>query len=189
MTALKAAKAEGASITAQVTGRPVGLILGLATSLTPFSVRASFRALHGLAVEDKLARLRELATRRAILGEKVSSEMLSVLLRLTHAIATRWIRMSLLGDPPDYEPSQEQSIVAIAARTGKTPEEVVYDYLIGGGMRKLFFPVTNYVTSDLEPVRVMITDPDTVPGLSDGGAHCGLISDASVPNFRDYIRK
>ena len=180
----RAARARGAAITAQVAGRPVGLILGLGTSLTPFSVRASFRALDDLPADARLARLRDPATRRAILGEAVSPSLLAVLPPLTQAIATRWDRMYLLGDPPNYEPTQDQCVAVMAAAAGRSPEELAYDYLTGGdGRRKFFFPVTNYVTGDLEPVREMITDPDTVLGLSDGGAHCGLICDASVPSF------
>ena len=184
VAASRAARAEGASITAQVAGRPVGLILGLETSLTPFSVRPAFRALDGLSPTGKLARLRDPETRRAILADVVSDDLLSVLPPLTQAIVTRWDRMYLLGDPPDYEPTADRAVASIAAREGRTPEAVAYDYLVGGdGSRKFLFPVTNYVTGDLEPVRQMITDPDTVLGLSDGGAHCGLICDASVPSF------
>jgi N-acyl-D-amino-acid deacylase len=32
-------------------------------------------------------------------------------------------------------------------------------------------------------MREMLTDPGTLLGLSDGGAHCGAIVDASVPSF------
>ena len=89
-----------------------------------------------------------------------------------------------LGDPPNYEPTADQSVQALATKEGKSPEEFAYDYLTGGdGNRKFLFPVTNYVSGDLEPVREMLADPDTLLGLSDGGAHVGLISDASVPSF------
>ena len=89
-----------------------------------------------------------------------------------------------LGDPPNYEPTADQSVQALAGKEGKSPEEFAYDYLTGGdGNRKFLFPVTNYVSGDLEPVREMLADPDTLLGLSDGGAHVGLISDASVPSF------
>ena len=178
------ARRAGASVTAQVAGRPVGLILGLASSLSPFSIRPGFKALESLPFEQKLARLRDPEVRRAILAEQVSERLLSILPPLTQAIATRWDRMYFLGDPPDYEPTPDKSVAAAAEREGRTPAEVAYDYLVGGDGQRLFlFPVTNYVTGDLEPVREMITDPSTVLGLSDGGAHCGLICDATVPSF------
>lgn len=178
------ARAAGAPVTAQVAGRPVGLILGLASSLSPFSIRAGYKELESLPFAQKLARLRDPEVRRAILAEQVSETLLSVLPPLTQAIATRWDRMYFLGDPPDYEPTPDMSVAAVAEREGRTPAEVAYDYLVGGDGQRLFlFPVTNYVTGDLEPVREMITDPSTVLGLSDGGAHCGLICDATVPSF------
>jgi N-acyl-D-aspartate/D-glutamate deacylase len=43
---------------------------------------------------------------------------------LIQLVATRWDRMYVIGDPPDYEPSAESSIAAIAARTNHTPGEV-----------------------------------------------------------------
>ena len=119
----KAAEKQGASITAQVAGRPVGLVLGLTTSLTPFSVRSTFRELDDLSAEDKLARLRDPEVKRAILGEEVSDRLLKVLPPLTQAIATRWDRMYVLGDPPNYEPTQDQSVAALAERAGKNLAE------------------------------------------------------------------
>jgi N-acyl-D-amino-acid deacylase len=180
----KEAGKSGADITAQIAGRPVGLILGLTTSLTSFSVRSKFKALEGLPIAERLAKLRDPAVKRAILGEEVSARLLDILPPLQREITTRWDRMYPLGDPPNYEPSPDQSVAAIANREGKSPEEWAYDYLVAGdGSSKFLFPVTNYVSGDLEPVREMLTDPKTLLGLSDGGAHCGLICDASVPSF------
>ena len=179
-----AARAKGADITAQVAGRPIGSILGLTTSMTPFSIRPAFAALEKLPFEQLLARLRDPTVRREILDQAPSPELLSKLPQFRQQIATRWDRMYVLGDPPDYEPEADRSIAAIAARDGKRPDEAAYDYLTGGdGKRLLFFPTVNYVTGDHEPVREMLLDSATMLGLSDGGAHCGLISDASVPTF------
>jgi len=57
-----------------------------------------------------------------------------------------------MGDPPDYEPDSEKSVAAIATRTGRTPDEVAYDYIIEEN-QYLYFPVVNYVTGDHEPKR------------------------------------
>ena len=181
---VKRARAAGAPLTAQVAGRMIGLVLGLSTSLTPFSIRPAFRALDGLPPAERLRRLRDPEVRRAILDEPIDAALLGILPPLTQQIAKRWDRMYPLGDPPDYEPTPEKSIAAIAQREGRRPEEVAYDYLTGGdGSRLLIFPATNYVTGDLNPVREMLTDEATLLGLSDGGAHCGVICDASVPSF------
>jgi N-acyl-D-amino-acid deacylase len=184
MNGVHQARANGVPMTAQVAGRPVGLILGLFTSLTPFSIRPTFRELQKLPADERLRRLRDPEMRRTILNEDVSEALLEILPPLTRQIATRWDRTYLLGDPPDYEPPADQSVAALAARTNQTPAEYCYDYLTGeDGTRMLFFPVTNYVTGDHGPVLEMLGEPNTLLGLSDGGAHCGVICDASVPSF------
>ena len=45
----------------------------------------------------------------------------------------------------------------------------------------IYAPVLNYADGDLEPARQMMNHKDTVPGLSDGGAHVGTICDGSFP--------
>jgi len=45
-----------------------------------------------------------------------------------------------MGDPPDYEPTDEMSVAAIAVREGRTPDEVAYDFLTEAENRFLFFP-------------------------------------------------
>jgi N-acyl-D-amino-acid deacylase len=184
MDGVRAARAEGLPLSAQVAGRPVGLILGLTTSLNPFALREYFDELSKLPPAEMLAQLRRSDVRDAILRQEASPRLLDVLPPLNRQIATRWDRMYLLGDPPDYEPPAERSIEAMAARTNQSPAEFCYDYLTGGdGGRMLYFPVTNYVHGDHGVVREMITDPHTILGLSDGGAHCGVICDSSLPSF------
>ena len=89
-----------------------------------------------------------------------------------------------LGDPPDYEPPPETSVAAIASRSGRRPEEVAYDLMLErDGRQFLFAPLASYVDGNLDALREMMLHPRTVFGLSDGGAHCGLICDASLPTF------
>ena len=177
-----AGRQKGAALTAQVCSRPIGLILGLSTSLTPFSVRLAFKALEKLPLNERIERLRDPQVRRTILNEKVSQSLLEVLPQLTQQVATRWDRMYVLGDPPDYEPEYERSVAAIAEQEGRSPAEVAYDYLIGGdGQRTFFFPVTGYTSGDFSGIHAMMLDPCSIVGLSDGGAHCGVICDASTP--------
>jgi N-acyl-D-aspartate/D-glutamate deacylase len=179
-----AARENGVSMTAEVACRAVGLVLGLSTSLTPFSIRPTFKALETLPKAEKLARLRDPKVRAAILSEAVSDELMDKLPPLNRQIATRWDRLYVLGDPPNYEPEAERSVAAMAAANGQTPEAFAYDYLTGAdGERNFYFPVTNYTTGDYGPVREMLTDSGTLLGLSDGGAHCGVICDAASPTF------
>lgn len=181
MDAVSAARADNLPVYAQVAGRPVGLTLGLGTSLNPFALREAFATLAKLPPAEMLARLRDPETRRLVLSQEASPRLMDLLPPLNRQIATRWDRMYLLGEQPDYEPPPERSIAAMAARDGVEPAEYCYDYLTGGdGSRMVYFPVTNYVHGDLEVVRELIEHPHTILGLSDGGAHCGVICDASL---------
>jgi N-acyl-D-amino-acid deacylase len=181
MDAVGAARADNLPLFAQVAGRPVGLTLGLGTSLNPFALREAFAEAAKLPPAAMLAKLRTPEMRRLVLSQEASPRLLDLLPPLSRQIATRWDRMYPLGESPDYEPPPERSIAALAARDGVTPEEYCYDYLVGGdGGRMVYFPVTNYVRGDLEVVRELIEHPHTILGLSDGGAHCGVICDASL---------
>ena len=180
---VRTARTQGAPISAQVGGRPVGVILGVAASLNPFAMRPSYMRLTDLPLAERFARLRDPEVRREILADVPSMAKVATLPPLSQELISRWDGMFVMGEPPDYEPPPENSVGAIARREGRTPEEVAYDYLVGGPHKLLFFPVTNYATGDHGPVREMLLDPDTVLGLSDGGAHCGAIIDASVPTY------
>ncbi|MET4699896.1 N-acyl-D-amino-acid deacylase [Constrictibacter sp. MBR-5] len=184
MGEVRQAQDEGAAVMAQVCGRAVGVILGLMTSLSPFTPKPTFAEIAKLPTAERMLRLRDPAVRRAILDEPISEKLLSILPPLQRVLATEWSRIFLLSDPPDYEPEPDCSIAALAARDGKAPAEYAYDYLVDGdGDRLLYFPVTNYASGDHEPIREMLTDKHTLLGLGDGGAHVGVICDASLPTF------
>ncbi len=183
LTATHAARAEGAQVTAQIAGRPIGVMMGIGTALNPFSLRPSYREVDGLGIAEQRRRLAHPDLRRRILAEKPSDEEVSRLAQFRQLITTRWDRFFVMTDPPDYEPASEMSVAAIAAGEGRTPDEVAYDYLTEAEKRFLFFPIVNYVQGDHEPIREMLTDPATLLGLSDGGAHCASIVDAGVPTF------
>jgi N-acyl-D-amino-acid deacylase len=179
-----AARAEGASITAQVAGRPVGIIMGVAGSFNPFSIRPSYLPLEALSPLQRLERMRSPELRRQLLSEEPSPHQLARLSQARQDMVGRWDRMYVMaGASPDYEPTAEKSIAAIAARDKLRPQEVAHDYLVEGLDRFLFFPIVNYTDGDHATVREMLTDRATLLGLSDGGAHCGAIVDASVPSF------
>ena len=142
MAGVHQARAEGASLTAQVAGRPVGVILGIATSLNPFAVRERYKPLEALPLPARLAQLHDPAVRQAILDDRPSPALLSRFGPLVQYAAEQWDRMYVMGDPPDYEPRAETCVAAIAAREGRPPGEVAYDYLTADAGHFLFFPVT-----------------------------------------------
>ncbi|MFZ3361403.1 MAG: amidohydrolase family protein, partial [Xanthobacteraceae bacterium] len=176
-------RAQGLPITAQMAGRPIGVMMGIGTALNPFTVRPSYKRLESLPIEEQRRRLRDPDVRRQILAEKPSDAEVAKLAQFRQAVTSKWERFYTMGNPPDYEPAPEKSVAAIAARTGRPPDEVAYDYITGADGQYLYFPVVNYVTGDHAPIYEMLNDPACLLGLSDGGAHCTSIVDAGVPTF------
>ena len=182
MSAVHGARAKGLSFTAQIAGRPIGVMMGIGTALNPFTVRPSYKAIEHLPIEEQRKRLRDPEMRRRVLNEKPSDAEVAKLAQFRQLIVKRFDKFFTMGNPPDYEPGPEKSVAAIAARTGKSPDEVAYDYIIEKD-QYLYFPVVNYTVGDHEPIREMLNDPACLLGLSDGGAHCTSIVDAGTPSY------
>jgi N-acyl-D-aspartate/D-glutamate deacylase len=182
MKAVHEARAQGLSLTAQMAGRPIGVMMGIGTALNPFTVRPSYKALESLPIEEQRRRLRDPETRRKILADTPSEAEIAKLAQFRQVVAKRFDKFFVMGNPPDYEPGPEKSVAAIAQREGRTPEEVAYDYILEDG-QYLYFPVVNYVTGDHGPILEMLNDPACLLGLSDGGAHCTSIVDSGVPSY------
>ena len=180
--AVHEARAEGLPITAQMAGRPIGVMMGVGTALNPFTVRPRYKKLESLPIEEQRKRLLDPDVRRQILAEKPSDAEVARLAQFRQAVTKKWERFYVMGNPPDYEPGPEKSIANIAARTGRPPDEVAYDIMLEDG-QYLYFPVVNYVTGDHGPILEMLNDPACLLGLSDGGAHCTSIVDSGVPTF------
>jgi N-acyl-D-aspartate/D-glutamate deacylase len=171
--------ADGLTIVPQVASRPTGMLFGLQSSLHPFITHPTYRALSDLPLAERVARLRDPDVRAALIAEQPATEN-----AIAVSLMTRWAQIFPLGDPPDYEPAPSTSVAAVAEREGRKPEEVVLDWLLEReGTALLFAPLASYVDFDHNAIQEMMTHPRTVLGLSDGGAHCGLICDASMPTY------
>ena len=171
--------ARGARVVPQVAGRPTGLLLGLESSFHPFSTYPSYAEIAGLPLAERVRRMRDPAVRARILAETPSHSM-----PVAVYIAASFHKLFPLGDPPDYEPGPEKSVKAIAEREGRSPQEVAYDLMLArDGKELLYFPLLGYTHGNFDDMRTMLMHPQTVLGLSDGGAHCGIICDASLPTF------
>ena len=174
------ANAEGGQVYAQVSGRTAGLLLCLEGSLHPFQGKPSFRALLGLSREERIARMKDPAVREAIITEESGGkggEMAEFFLK-------GWHKMFRLGDPPNYEPDRSECFAERAQTEGRRPEDIAYDTLMEfDGKGLIYFPLLNYTDYDFAPVREMLTAPHTHFSGSDGGAHCGVICDVSLPTF------
>jgi N-acyl-D-aspartate/D-glutamate deacylase len=175
-------RAEGLPVTAQMAGRPIGVMMGIGTALNPFTVRPTYKKLESLPIEEQRRRLRDPETRRQILSETPSETEIARLAQFRQIVAKAFDKFFVMGNPPDYEPGPEKSVAAIAKREGRSCEEVAYDYILGEA-QYLYFPVVNYVTGDHGPIFEMLNDPACLLGLSDGGAHCTSIIDSGVPTY------
>jgi len=177
---VEALNREGLRIVPQVPCRPTGMLFGLQSSFHSFITHPTYRdLLAALPLAERVARLRDPQIRARLLAEEPSTAN-----GIARALMSNWSYIFPLGDPPDYEPAPETCAAAVAEREGRRPEEVVYDWMLEReGRQFLFAPLANYVERDFGALREMMLHPSTVLGLSDGGAHCGLICDASMPTY------
>ena len=169
------ANRDGLPIRGQVSARPVALLYGLELSFHPFSTCPSYRELDGLPLDRKLARLRDPAMKARLLGEEPvyrNPQMLAFMRSVGN--------MFVLGDPPNYTPPAAERLDARAAALGLSPLELAYDLLVqGDGRTILFHPGANYTDCSDANMASMLRHEHTVMALGDGGAHYGLICDAS----------
>jgi N-acyl-D-amino-acid deacylase len=174
----EAATGDGAALRAQVMGRPTCLLVGWQTQTHPFRPRPSYRAIAHLPLEARVERLRDPAVRAAILAERNPDNPLA------DVVSAGLDRIFPMGEPPDYEPPPERSVAAMAAAEGRPAEEVLYDLMMGrDGKELLMLALLGYSDGNLDAMREMLLHPNAALGLSDGGAHCGAICDASMPTF------
>jgi N-acyl-D-aspartate/D-glutamate deacylase len=180
-----AAHQAGSALYPQIAARPFGMLLGF-PGHHGFTHRPTYRRLKEQCSRDELAqRLAEPAVKAAILSEEdlpvdTSLQFDGMFALVQHSLH----RIYDLGDPPDYEPTPDRSVAAIAASRGEDPLSTLYDLMLeddAGAM--LMLPFFNYADGNHDAIREMLTHPAGVLGLSDGGAHCGLICDASYPTF------
>ena len=174
---LSKATAEGVPIKAQVFPRGVGVMLGLDLSFHPFRYNPSYRAIEHLPLDQRVAAMRDPDMRARLLAETPAHE------NPIHVwFASQDSDLYPLGEPPNYEPSLEDTIGARAKRLSMTPRELAYQIMIESEGKAIFLlPAANFVGATLEPVRQMIEHPDALIALGDGGAHYGMICDSSFP--------
>jgi N-acyl-D-aspartate/D-glutamate deacylase len=172
---IESASNAGLSMRGQVAPRPIGILLGLTTTLSPFTTRPSFSEVAKLPMTERVAALSDPARKARILEEPTGYGFMR-LFRLMDEGRKIW----LMTDPPNYEPDPKDSLHAQATDRGIDPWSYVYDMLLQRqGNALLYTPFANYAENNLDCCRDMILHKDTVMGLGDGGAHVGTICDAS----------
>ena len=143
----------------------------------------TFRALAGLPLPVRVARLRDPAVRAAILAEDPVGDSTFPLLRLLS-----YDRMYRFGTPPNYTPQAHDSVAAVAARTSRPAPEVAYDLLLANAGRDfLYTPIRNYAAPGLTACEELLADRLSIMGLGDGGAHVGFIPRRRLPDLAAYL--
>jgi len=178
ITMIEKANAAGGDITAQLLPRPIGLIIGLQLSANPFVLYPSYREIAHLPLAERVAEMRKPEVRARILADKpgVGHPILYV--------AQMWDWIYPLGDEPNYEPDPSTSIGARARARGVDPMEEAYDRLLDDeGRAMLLVATSNLANNSLDTVGKLLHRDDVVLGLGDGGAHYGMICDASYTTY------
>jgi N-acyl-D-aspartate/D-glutamate deacylase len=178
ITMVEKANAAGGDTTAQLLPRPIGLIIGLQLTGNPFVLYPSYREIAHLPLAERVAEMRKPEVRARILADKpgVGHPILYV--------AQAWDWIFPLGDNPNYEPDPSTSIAARARARGVSPMEEAYDRLLDDeGHAMLLVATSNLENNSLDTVGKLLRRDDVVLGLGDGGAHYGMICDASYPTF------
>lgn len=184
------AKQKGLNVSLQVAPRGIGVILGLQCTFHPFIGFPSYKKISHLPLAERVEIMRDPAFKKTLLGEEMEKlagdgtpipPIADMLLAQIDFISCKMFR---LGENPDYEQSVDQSVYKAAQLDGMTPLEKIYDILLEkDGTEFLYFPIYNYTDLNYDAVYQMMTHPQAIMGLSDGGAHVGTICDASFPTY------
>ena len=175
------ARAQGMDIRPQIAGRPTGILHGLTSSFHVFSGHPTYRReIAHLPLDQKLEAMRRPEIRAALLGEE-SAMRAGAMSRGPEQLL--WLVFPL-GERPNYEPDRDDSVAGLAKDAGVAPLEMMYDLLLRDGGRELFYqPLGAYGSYNFDFFRKNMEHPKVLFGLSDGGAHCGVIADAGMPTF------
>ncbi len=182
---IEQSKSAGHQVTGQVMPRPIGLIAGLELTVHPFVLCPSWKKIADLPISGQIEAMRDPQLRAALLSEDFEEG------HPFNALARNWDWMFPLDDPPDYAPPREMSMAAQAAARGCTPQEIAYDRILETKGKGLFLAALgNYENGSLASAHEMLSHPQCVPALGDGGAHYGAICDASYSTYllTHYVR-
>jgi N-acyl-D-aspartate/D-glutamate deacylase len=190
---------KGKNIRPQFPGRNVGLMFGLESSLHPFIQYPAYKEIADLPLDQKFEVMKDPDFKKKLLSQQPdfqseieiqlaknpnnkTSEEIAKDVELPTKLTSNYETQFILGTPPNYEPGKEDSIAAIAINRGISELEVMYDEMIkNNGTNLIYAAFTPYENYKLDFVEQAYGLKSSVAGGSDGGAHCGLICDASMP--------
>ena len=182
--------ADGVDFRVQVAPRGIGVFNGLQCTMHPLMAQPLYREIKDKPLEDRVAILRDPDFKRRCLADKPiklagpgssTPPIVDTLIAGIELVANKFYR---LGQTPDYDQGMDGSLGAEARRDGVSVMEKLYDVLLElDGKQLIYFPIYNYTEFNYDNVHKMLTHPNAMVGLSDGGAHVGTICDASFPAY------
>lgn len=182
--------ADGVDFRVQVAPRGIGVFNGLQCSMHPLMAQPLYQAIKDRPLEDRVAVMRDPAFKARCLADKPVKlagpgssvpPIVDALIAGIGLVANKFYR---LGETPDYDQGMDGSLGAEARRDGVSVMEKLYDVLLeSDGKQLIYFPIYNYTEFSYDNVHRMLTHPNAMLGLSDGGAHVGTICDASFPAY------
>ncbi|MDG2001821.1 MAG: amidohydrolase family protein, partial [Novosphingobium sp.] len=169
----------GAPMHAQFLPRPLGMMASFDLTSNPFLYCPTYQQLLALPLAERIAELRKPEVKARIISEEPGE----ALLPLT-TLSRQFDIMFELGDPPCYEPAPGTSVAERARAEGRSPEDLAYDLLLEDeGQQMVLVALGNLIDESMDAVIPYFEDEYSVIGLGDGGAHYGLICDASYPTY------
>jgi N-acyl-D-aspartate/D-glutamate deacylase len=182
MSSMAEENAKGANIHAQISLRGTGILMAWRGTVHPFILRPSWAQIAGKPWEVQLKTLRDPSFRARLIAEEPALE--GELSALRMVISKGWFTQYAMSDSFNYEPTQAETIMALASAKGVSGDEFAYDLLMeNDGTGFIYLPLLNYADGNLDFVKGLLERDDAVISLSDGGAHCGTICDAASPTF------
>ena len=182
--------ADGVDFRVQVAPRGIGVFNGLQCTMHPLMAQPSYQAIREKSLESRVATMRDPEFRKRCLAEKPMKlagpgssvpPIVDTLIAGIELVANKFYR---LGETPDYDQGADGSLGQEARRDGVSVMEKLYDVLLElDGRQLIYFPIYNYTEFSYDNVHRMLTHPNAMIGLSDGGAHVGTICDASFPAY------
>ncbi|MEQ8749192.1 MAG: amidohydrolase family protein [Amphiplicatus sp.] len=182
--------ADGVDFRVQVAPRAIGVFNGLQCTFHPVLAQPLYQQIKDKPLEERVAIMRDPDFKKKCLADKpiklagegsATPPIVDSLIAGIELVANKLFR---LGEKPDYEQPMDASLGAEARRDGVSAMEKLYDVLLElDGKQLIYFPIYNYTDFSYDNVHEMLTHPNAMLGLSDGGAHVGTICDASFPAY------
>ena len=168
--------AEGLSVRPQVGARPASVLMTLEGTVNPMRQFPAYASIRDLPFDEQRRLLLDPAFRQRVLADEAKRSRYAD----TNTMISTWDRMYVLPADLSYEPSYPDSLAAIAEAQGIDVREALMDVMARNW--PILFLLGGYRGS-LDGQVKAILEPTSLFGLSDGGAHCGALCDASVPTY------